>query len=78
MLLIYIADIIVTSEGIMNLKNLIIKQVIQNIEFAKSQKKPHTKSIFKHFGLSVPNLRKLNPARIRLRMTQIFILHGGP
>jgi len=30
------------------------------------------------FGLTVPNIRKLNPARIRLRMTQRIILHGEP
>ena len=44
--------------------------VVQNVYFAKSQEKPHKKLIFKHFGLSVPNLRKQNPARIRFRMTQ--------
>ena len=43
-------------------------QVVQNVYFAKSQEKPHKKSIF--FGLSVPNLRKQNPARIRIRITQ--------
>ena len=50
-------------------------QVVQNVYFAKSQEKPH---IFKHFGLSVPNLRKQNPARIRIRMTQKIILHSEP
>ena len=53
-------------------------QVVQNVYFAKSQEKPHKKLIFKHFGLSVPNLRKQNPARIRIRMTQKIILHGEP
>ena len=53
-------------------------QVVQNVDFAKSQEKTHKKLIFKHFGLSVPNLRKQNPARIRIRMTQKIILHGEP
>ena len=52
-------------------------QVVQNVYFAKSQEKPHKRSIFKRFGLSVPNLRKQNLARIRFRMTQ-QILHGEP
>ena len=46
--------------------------------FAKTREKPYKKSIFKHFGLSVPNLRQLNPARIRLRVTQKLTLRGEP
>ena len=52
--------------------------VVHNFCFAKSREKPHNKSNFKHFGLTVPNIRKLNPTRIRLRMTQRIILHGEP
>ena len=54
-------------------------QVVQNVQFAKTREKPHKKSIFKHFvGLSVPNLRQLNPARIRLRVTKKLTLRGEP
>ena len=53
-------------------------QVVQNVYFAKSEEKPHGKSIFKHFGQLAPDLRKQNPARIRFRITQNIILHGEP
>ena len=86
-LLLSIADLIVTPEGIVNIKTWVLSDLTHCTICGKlfktyslqNHERNHTKqSIFKHFGLSVPDLRKLNPARIRLRMTQKIILHGEP
>ena len=80
-----IADLIVTSEGIVNIKktwelsdftHCTTYGILFKTYSLKNHERNHT--IFKHFGLFVPNLKKQHPARIRFRMTQKIILRGGP